>query len=70
MGLMAEALPYLWYRYTFTFDDGVKKVFEARLDPNTLTMIPPATVDQPRTDLFLRIHRVARAFFNIDELIR
>ena len=39
---MAEESP-LWYRYSFTFDDGVKKVFEARLDPATLTILPPET---------------------------
>lgn len=43
---MAEETP-VWYRYTFTFDDGVKKVFEVRLDPRTLTVLPPE--DAPAT---------------------
>jgi len=37
---MAEEKPF-WFRYTFTFDDGVKKVFEARLNPETLIILPP-----------------------------
>lgn len=31
----------IWYRYTFTFDDGVKKLFEVRLDSQTLEVLPP-----------------------------
>ena len=37
---MDEAKPYLWYRYTFTFDDGVRKVFEVRLDSKTQSILP------------------------------
>lgn len=36
---MAEEMP-ISYRYTFTFDDCVKKVFEVRLDSRTLNVLP------------------------------
>jgi hypothetical protein len=30
----------IWYRYTFTLDDGTTRTFEVNLDPDTLNVIP------------------------------
>ena len=37
----------IWYRYTFTFDDGRTRSFEVNLNPDTLTIIPPANQIPP-----------------------
>ena len=31
----------IWYRYTFTLEDGRTRTFEVNLDPDTLNVIPP-----------------------------
>ena len=37
----------IWYRYTFTFDDGRTRSFEVHLDPDTLNIIPPENQTPP-----------------------
>lgn len=54
---MNEQAPDLWFRYTFTFDDGVKKDFEVRLDARTLTVIPPKPAKTPPAWTRLGNHR-------------
>lgn len=46
MGRMADADP-IWFRYTFTLDNGRRRVFEVKLDPQTLMIAPPPQTPEP-----------------------
>ena len=44
---MADEKDPIWFRYTFVLDDGRKRVFEVKLDPDTLSIIRNPGMQSP-----------------------